>query len=290
MKKFLVLALVGLLATSANAAVLGLHGGAAGGPLHDPDNPLVLNISETADIYMTLGLVNYNYYGTSISDPVIGKAQIFMDTVQTVPAGDIYAEDFVILGVLNPGDAGFLWDDHRDFPGDMAVYAAGDLDPGDPSAITIDGPVQGYALLGYADTYLTPPAEMPPTQGEWATATYVLDIITIHCTGVSEDQLWFESATTVQPVGIGARPPVLWVDGSTTEVQVQGGANPDLKTPGQAAVAQSIIFENGYLDTSNPTDLFWYESDPFMITQLIPEPTSLALLAIGGLALLRRKK
>jgi hypothetical protein len=290
MKKFLVLALVGLLASSANAAVLGLHGGSGDGPLHGPDNPLVLNISETADIYMTLGLVNYNYYYSPITDPDIGQAQIFMDTVQILPEGDIYGEDYEILGVLNPGDPGFLWDDHRDFPGDMAPYETGDLDPGDPQAITFDGPVQGYALLGYAQTFLTPPAEMPPEPLTWNTNTYVLDVITIHCTGVSVDELYFESPTTVQPQGISARKPVLFVQDSTTEVQVLTGASPDTKTPGQAALASAIIFENGYVDRSNPTPLFWYESDPFVIQQLIPEPTSLALLAIGGLALLRRKK
>ena len=113
MKKFLVIALVGLLAGSANAMVLGLHGGSAEGPLHGYGDPLILNVSETANIYMVAGVAAYNYYSSPIFDPAISGADVFMDTIQTDPPGDIFAEDVEVIGVTQSFDPEWVWTDYR---------------------------------------------------------------------------------------------------------------------------------------------------------------------------------
>lgn len=278
--------LIGLVATSANAAVMGLHGGDPFGPLHGPSQPLLLLLSETANIYLTLDLYHYIYYCGTVPytyvDTPVGEARVFMDTIHIAPPGDIYAESLDILGVLGPDDPGFLWTDYRDFSGEMAPYESGDLAPGDPAAIDFEG----YALLAGSAEGLH-----APDSGALDFDRYVLDVITIHNTvpwDLGGDKLYFESPYTMQPPDLpgGARPPALVHYGSTDEYPIASGANPDLRTPGQLAMFGWLGFENGYLDKSG-SELFWYETEPFVIG--IPEPGSLGLLAVGTLALLRRK-
>ena len=274
MKKFLVIALVGLLAGSANAMVLGLHGGSAEGPLHGYGDPLILNVSETANIYMVAGVAAYNYYSSPIFDPAISGADVFMDTIQTDPPGDIFAEDVEVIGVTQSFDPEWVWTDYRLWPGGLAPFEFGDLDPGDPGAVDFET----YAVLGQiAEPYLPAPAEMPAEPMTWTLNNYVLDVITIHCTSPSVDELYFESPDTVQP-GPDARVPWLYYNGTTFYYTPQGGIRPDEVTPGGAALNGTIIFENGYVDRTDDVILKWYETEPFVIVQLIPEPTSLALL------------
>lgn len=291
MKKLLVIGLVCVLAGTANAAVLGIR--TPDGNLHGEADPLVLAISDTAEIQITLDLVVSTYQGTGYPyEPYIEKcfgANVFMDSVEMspVPEGSFTwpdgpfepiadptagHENMEIIDVTRAGDADFLWTTRAYDVDPMGLLESGPL----PFDSGIDW--EGYYLVANmnGDPPLVSPDTYPP---DWN--RYVLDTIVIHCTEASVDTLWFENSATFQaPFSPTPRTPSIFKDATGTKYSISSKLGND---------SWGLLgFENGFIQyTGAPKTDFAREG--FWVVQT-PEPASFALLALGGLALLRRRK
>ena len=168
MRKVAVVFMLALMTgTTARGAVLSLR--VSGSP---DATALTLAVSETAAIEIILDLEEFE---------VAGAANIFLDTVQTAPAGDVDGEAFEVLSVLRAGDPDFIWTNKRSFivpPMDDLEFE--DLSPGE--GISLDD--LGYHLV----------AAM--AEGDWlggGTGTpHVLDRIIIHGTAPGTIEVTFE--------------------------------------------------------------------------------------------------
>jgi hypothetical protein len=134
-------------------------------------------------------------------------------------------------------------------------------------AIPWDGDrnIEKYVLIAADDE---PGNPGPGTNGPW---TGHMDSIIIHGTEIGDYDLYFENRFTVDP-GHAARPPQLFDLQSNQKLYAN-----NLDLPG------FMHFRNAWRDDAVGFDV------PFVIN-VTPEPASLALLAIGGVALLRRRK
>ena len=291
MKKLLVIGLVCVLAGTANAAVLGIR--TADGNLHGEADPLNLVISESAEIQITLDLVVSTVGGVGYPyEPYIEKcfgANIFMDSVEMSPNPEgtfdfvtpffepiadptMGHENMEIIDVTRAGDVDFLWTTRAYDVDPMGVLEDAAVSPG--SGISWEG----YYLVANmnGDPPLTSPDTYPP---DWN--RYVLDTIVIHCTEASVDTLWFENASTFQaPFSPTPRTPSIFKDATGAKYGISSALGNDSWG--------FLGFDNGFIQyTGAPKTDFAREG--FWIVQT-PEPASFALLALGGLALLRRRK
>ena len=247
MKKLLVLAVVGLMASTANAGLLYMADMDTG----SLEEVVLLGPSDTAEI----GL----YYDIQINE-VLGFVGVQFKDLCDSPCFEISAaQNFLV------NDAGNPWVTVDRMVGDMQNLMAGN--PIQPS---------GY-FLSAGDT---PELGGVGSSGIWS--PFLMEVITIHCLEAWCDApLYFDfyqGATSFQQIDnsdIGywpyGGPPFNIVYDITDDTygvffEVANGRHPD------------------DFGVSEP-----YGADvPFMVVQL-PEPASLALLAFGGLVLLRRR-
>ena len=282
MKKILVIGLVCVLAGTANAAVLGLR--TTDGNLHGEADPLVLAFSDTAEIQITLDLYNYTYAGVVYPayNELCYGANVFADSIEMAPNPEPYAppnpdptvshENMEIIDVTRAGDVDFVWTTRAYDVDPMGVLQ----DAAVPYGSGIEW--EGYYLVANmnGDPPLGAPGEPDPDF-----TRHVLDTIVIHCTEVSTDTIWFENEATFQaPFSPTPRPPSIFSDAS-------GGKYAVSKLQGRAAFGV-LGFDNGFIKTSGAPPV-QFARDGFWVVQT-PEPASFALLALGGLALLRRRK
>lgn len=131
-------------------------------------------------------------------------------------------------------------------------------------AIQWDGSanIEDYALIAADD-------EGDPIGTNGPNERY-MDSIILHGTELGDYMLYYENQWTKD--GAAARPPQIFDNNLNQKVYAN-----NLDLPG------FIHFSNGWRDDNLEFDV------PFVIN-VIPEPASLALLAIGGMALLRRRK
>ena len=232
MKKILVLALVGMVASSAHAIELKL----VAGDDPDADEHITLALSETGvvSIYMTM------FEGD-------GNVSFFNAVLDATPLRSHDAVGYDVLGTefkmtRNNGEGWFR----------------------NESGFTRN--IEDYSLIAADDEG----GGGPGTNGPW---TGQVDSIIIHGTEIGEYDLYFENPETAE----GApRPPGLFDLNN-----VQHGYAVNLQIPG------FIWFKNAWSDPdANGGDGF---DVPFVVN-VIPEPASLALLAVGGLILLRRRR
>ena len=275
MKKFLALALVCILASSANAAVLGLS--TPDGNLHGEMDPLQLVVSQTAEIQIYLDQWDYTFQGgapyAGYPENVYG-ASIFLDTVDQ--GADPYHENIELIDITREGDPDFIWNKRSFVGGEMGALEFGPLAPG--AGLDLEWYQLNATVNPPPDPGLAPLTN--PQTGDTAPNRHILDTLVIHCTDISVDTIWFEGEETFQaPASPQARPPLVYKDTGAGSLGITNGL-------GHAAWG-ALGFDNGFIRTEGlKTD---FARDGFWVVQT-PEPASFALLALGGLALLRRRK
>ena len=256
MKKLLVLGLVALFATSASAANFWLADLNPANPI-DPNNPdgygLVganaLMPSDTASVGVFLQI-------SALDVAVKTDAAIAGIWLDTAGPGNYEVTDLIYHGmdINGAGNDGWNRVDRDAIPG--WVDGTGLTAPISPEAYTgsygFDPQLPNGAPYATADT----PA--------------LIDEIVIHATAAAGlDTLYFENPVLTP---VNTRVPVLF--NSLNSGYVYALQN---DFPG------SIVMINAWADAAASFDI------PFNIETVVPEPASLALLAIGGLALIRRR-
>lgn len=274
MKKVLAIALVGLLlAGSANAAMLSLRDGTPGahqGSLSPAADPMVLNISETGVIEVVLELWQYSAQYPSYAEEVIG-VNLFLDSVQELPLGDPEAEDMEVVNVTVDTDADFVWTGSRAY----AVAPMGLFEP--PAALPLPFG-SGITLDEYYLVANMAPGEALEGVPNAGSNEYIIDSIVVHGISESTDTVWFENETTFQPAFPG---------GTLRNQSVFKPDNTTLTVSGDTGAASSnkLGFYNAYIKSGKGA----FAREGYWVN-VVPEPASLALLALGGVAVLRRRK
>jgi hypothetical protein len=262
MKKLLALLAVLMFASSANAAVLWLADMsdplAADPYTHADEMGLFVGDAGSIGIYMYVDTLDY--FGTPYTE-TLTFANIWLDTTGPDGINDT-EENFVLTGLDYHLDN--FWMDVNRSPMAPNFVQAGGMGDG---TFTTPISAEGYSgLMG-----LNAQGETPIN----VEGSYLIDELFIECTAISVDYMFFENVRTAEP-GTTARSPLLFDEALAPLTIVNTAAVYD--TIGE------LYVENGWAYGPNMAN--WR---PFVITQIIPEPASLALLAFGGLALLRRK-
>jgi hypothetical protein len=252
MKKLFVLAVVGLMASTANAGLLYMAdmetGSLEGVTLAGPSD--VAEIGIYYDIQGAIHVENIAFVGVA-----------FKPGYDTGCMEIIHAENFLLNDLGNP------W-----FTVDREVGQMGVITP-DPAPHGFGIQPSGYFLSAGDED----PQNPPPIGKTGPAVDYLMEVITVHCLEAYCDQpLYFDlfqGKTSFQNASYADI--ALWPLGASFEYSIDNafgvfwdawnGRHPDDFAPG-----------------------LWPNDRPFVVTQL-PEPASLALLALGGLALLRRK-
>jgi hypothetical protein len=232
MKKFLTMvALVGLVASSAGAIEVALH-------------PMWENTGDKLDLVVSQTGVVSVYLNIGADDGNVGFMNAFFDA-SPLQDGSTAGYDVVGREFKMTRDDGSGWF----------------------RAIAWDGNanMEKYTLIAADDDQ-----EYQGTPGS-RNGEYFMDSIIVHGTAIGDYDLYFENRFTVDP-GHAARPPQLFDVDSNAKVYAN-----NLDLPG------FTHFSNAWRDDGVGFNV------PFVIN-VTPEPTSLGLLAIGGLALLRRRK
>ena len=302
MKRLLAAAVVGMMASSANAAVLGIR--TPDGNLHGQADPLELTISATAEIQITLDM--YDYETTSGIWPTYPEnvygASIFLDTVQMIdplpPDGDLADEGVInydesiftplqppsagnenleLLDVTRAGDPDFIWNVRSFMGGEMGVLEFGPLPPG--SGLDLEWYQLNASMNSPPDPALPPLTN--PGDGTGVPNRYILDTLVIHCTDVSIDTIWFENENTFQaPFSPVARAPWVLKDTGYGSLAV---------TDALEGFAWGMLgFDNAFIKTDG-TAKTNFARDGFWVVQT-PEPASFTLLALVGLAVIRQRR
>lgn len=255
MKKLLVLGLVALFATSASAANFWLADLNPANPI-DPNNPDGYGlVGANALMPSDTASVGVFLQISALDVAVKTDAAIAGIWLDTAGPGNYEVTDLIYHGmdINGAGNDGWNRVDRDAIPN------------WDPILGDLSAPIQPDQYTG---SYGYDP--LLPNGAPFATADTpaLLDELVIHCTGESLDYLYFENPTTT---AINARVPALF--NSLNSGYVYALQN---DFPG------AIVMLNAWAEGAIGFDV------PFIIEQ-VPEPATLALLAFGGLALIRRR-
>jgi hypothetical protein len=200
-----------------------------------------------------------------------------------------------VLGLNGDGDWGY---GSPDFSG-VGADTKADLDTVFPNGVyTISVLGQNVALNVTGDTYASAPPLMTLTGGAWQGDVYVIDPdqeLTITTSTFTE----YGTTNTVEAIFLDIFGP--GIDDGITQLSSETASQfVTITVPANSlSPGQLYWVESGFIMTSDaqsgipglPVDALGvagYEQVTEVLVQVTPEPTSLALLGMGGLALFRR--
>ena len=252
MKKLLILGVVGLMASTANAGLLYMADMETG----SLEQVVLTGPSDTAEIG-----IYYDIQGAVHVENIAFVGVAFKPGYDSGCVELIHAQNTLTNDLGNP------W-----FTIDREV---GEMDVITPDPAPFGGGIQpsGYFLSAGDEDPLNP----PPIGKTGPAVGYLMEVITLHCLEAwCDTPLYFDlfqAKTSFQDTNYADI--ALWPLGASFEYSIDNAFG---------------VFWDAW-NGRHPDDFnagMWPEDRPFMVVQL-PEPASLALLAFGGLVLLRRR-
>ena len=270
MKKFLAVALVGLFATSARAdtlTMINVADSSSVGVTLNPGDTFVLGfqVGVHADAAANVRFVNIFLDAVGLGG---GAVEVVGASFQAgwTPGEDRSASPFITNGGNSDDNV-----DAGSFP--MAIDgASGNTNEANPACpdCPLD-PIFGYHLVS---------KEESPTAGIAPGTSLVVEHVTVRAVSQGTVNLYWENpGTSLDTINRPVRRPTV------SEV----GAGKDLLGPNVAFLLgpTNVLLLNGTAG-ADPSPLTSGEN-PFIIT-ILPEPATMALFGLGGLALLRRRR
>lgn len=294
MKKFLALALMGLMATSAQALniyMVALSGpnaytsgvptlangsvgpnSSGGGMAASAGGPgiVVLGPSATARMGLVIELFNGTWQDTGAANPnQLSTATIFFNQIAGSNAnqGVLNIIDLANVELAALNNAGALW--HTEAYSTGMVEWVTDIRNGLPNTVTAPL-IEDYHLISFDDTASCP-------QGS-----------TCGGNSFAGRNLWLHTAITVHAKANA-------VLGQEARVSFDQGLSEFFNNSSQAYGAATTAPTNHGGNSASAPGGLWFavngrvKNNAFPIEVSIPEPASLALLALGGMAILRRR-